>query len=62
MADRWKHGVCVWKSDCENILECGAYRIKDKLGKVLMLAGLCLCTRDTERKRMRDLLMRKEVF
>ena len=62
MADRWKPGVCVQKSDCENLLESDAYRIKDKPGKVSILAGLCLCTRDMERKRMRDLLMREEVF
>ena len=35
VTDRWKNGV--------HILECGAYRIKDKPGKVLIFAGLCLC-------------------
>ena len=51
MADRWKPGVCVRKSDCENLLECDAKQIEDKPGKVLILAGLCLCIGDRERKR-----------
>ena len=41
MADRWKRDVRVRHSYCENLLECVAYRIKDKPGKVLILAGLC---------------------
>ena len=43
MKNRWKHGVRVRQSKCGNLLEYGAYRIKDKPGKVLILAGRCLC-------------------
>ena len=62
MEDGGKCGIRVWKSDCENILESDAYLIWDRLGKVLMLAGFCLCVEDMMKERASNLLMLAEEF